>query len=345
MQDVFRNRFTKLQGLFRIEDLRLPHPDWHFVVVDPTTVSSVDPEFRSKLRYYSDLRLSENDKWTVRTCLVEGRPTEEYGLKRAVGVASIEVKSLLTDFQKYYRDASFHPIFVVYPYFSADKSGIVEIHQNEELIEAVNGSQWRLTEEGAPSESWHYRGERNDIDASRFERRLDYGTPILTPVELNVLVSSISRVPDNDVLLEWTFTPEGNLLFYDMRSIAARETSIRAMATGPSDFIGNGASPGTVTGIVRHLGDASKTPEVKPGEILVIRTMTKALSTVILKLPPETGIISETGGVTSHPAIVSREFGIPMIVGLKGASEFLQEGQLITMDGSTGRVVINGRRS
>ena len=117
------------------------------------------------------------------------------------------------------------------------------------------------------------------------------------------------------------------------------------MAAGPSDFIGNGASPGTVTGIVRHLEDVSKTPEVKPGEILVIRTMTKALSTVILKLPPETGIISETGGVTSHPAIVSREFGIPMIVGLKGAAELLREGELVTMDGSTGRVVVNAGRS
>jgi pyruvate,water dikinase len=78
--------------------------------------------------------------------------------------------------------------------------------------------------------------------------------------------------------------------------------------------------------------------ELKPGEILVLETLTKEISTLIPRLPRNTGLIAETGGVTSHPAIVSREFGVPMVVGAKDASRILKDHRLITMDGSTGMV-------
>ena len=156
--------------------------------------------------------------------------------------------------------------------------------------------------------------------------------------ELRKLADFIAQIPDNDVLLEWTYTPDEKLLFYDMRSVASRDFLSPTIVEGSPDLIGNGASPGILTGRVRVSSVDSMIDHVNPGEILVFPTLTKKISTLIPKLPKNTGIISGTGGVTSHPAIVSREFGVPMIVGLKEASGSFKEGQVVTMDGATGRI-------
>ena len=338
MQDLTNRRFSKLDGLFRIEELGLPHPDWKFVSAESQVTFRLDPHLRSRVTQLGQLKLSREEKWTVRTCLVGGEPKEEYGLKRAVGILSDKVGDNIAEFNKYYEVRSLYPVFVVYPYFSASKSGIVELHRNEHLIEAVEGSQWRLTEEGAPSESWQYRGLRETASAVKFEQGPNRETRVLNMEELGTLVNLVAQIPENDVLLEWTYTPDGKLLFYDMRSVAPLGPSGSTIIERPPDLIGNGASPGIVTGRVRVSPVDSMIDHVKPGEILVFTTLTKNISTLIPKLPPNTGIISGTGGVTSHPAIVSREFGVPMIVGLKEAPGFFKDGQVVTMDGATGRV-------
>jgi pyruvate,water dikinase len=52
------------------------------------------------------------------------------------------------------------------------------------------------------------------------------------------------------------------------------------------------------------------------------------------------GIITETGGALSHPAITAREYGIPAVVALADATTRLKDGDIVTIDGATGTVTI-----
>ncbi len=88
-------------------------------------------------------------------------------------------------------------------------------------------------------------------------------------------------------------------------------------------------------GKVRVIKDVSKISEFKPGEILVTE-ITDPDWEPIMKIAK--GIITDKGGRTSHAAIVSRELGIPAIVGTQKATKVLKTGQEITLDCSSGNV-------
>jgi len=88
------------------------------------------------------------------------------------------------------------------------------------------------------------------------------------------------------------------------------------------------------SGKVKIIPDVSKIKEFKPGEILVTR-MTDPDWTSIMKVAK--GIITEEGSRVCHAAIVSRELGIPCIVGAKQARQILKTGQNITIDCSGGQ--------
>ncbi|MBD3273289.1 phosphoenolpyruvate synthase [Candidatus Dependentiae bacterium] len=91
------------------------------------------------------------------------------------------------------------------------------------------------------------------------------------------------------------------------------------------------------TGKVRVVPSAKKMHEVKKGEILVT-DMTDPDWEPIMKLAA--GIVTNRGGRTCHAAIVSRELGIPAIVGASGATKELKTGQTVTIDCSSGEVGI-----
>jgi pyruvate,water dikinase len=57
------------------------------------------------------------------------------------------------------------------------------------------------------------------------------------------------------------------------------------------------------------------------------------------------GIVAEAGGVLSHCAVVAREYGIPAIVGARGATQHIEDGSLVTLDGGAGFVRIESRVS
>ncbi len=49
-------------------------------------------------------------------------------------------------------------------------------------------------------------------------------------------------------------------------------------------------------------------------------------------------LVTEGGGILSHPAIVAREYGLPAVVGFEGASTRFRDGQVVTVNGSLGTV-------
>ncbi len=99
---------------------------------------------------------------------------------------------------------------------------------------------------------------------------------------------------------------------------------------------GLGASPGTATGRVRVLRSPEEGARLEAGEILVT-TMTSPDWVPVMRRAA--AIITDAGGMTSHAAIVSRELGIPCIVGTRNATTTLKTGQLVTVDARAGTVI------
>ncbi|MFA6250498.1 MAG: phosphoenolpyruvate synthase [Candidatus Shapirobacteria bacterium] len=101
------------------------------------------------------------------------------------------------------------------------------------------------------------------------------------------------------------------------------------------DLVGEAASPGTASGPVVIIHHPKEINRVQKGQILVTTMTTPDFVPAMKKV---NGIITDKGGQTSHAAIVSRELGVPCVVGTKTATHFLKEGQLVTLDGTTGNV-------
>jgi len=107
------------------------------------------------------------------------------------------------------------------------------------------------------------------------------------------------------------------------------------MKSNSGKMLVKGASVGSkiVEGKVRVIKDASGIKSFKKGEVLVTK-MTDPDWEPIMKIAA--AIVTDEGGRTSHAAIVSRELGIPCIVGSGNATKNMKQGQLVTVDCSTG---------
>jgi phosphohistidine swiveling domain-containing protein len=100
---------------------------------------------------------------------------------------------------------------------------------------------------------------------------------------------------------------------------------------------GLAASPGVIEGLARNVASLEQFDQVKEGEILVCRMTNPAWVVLFTKI---VGLVTDAGGVTSHPAVVSREFGIPAVVGTSNSTERIKTGDRIRVNGSTGIVEV-----
>ncbi|GIU91143.1 MAG: hypothetical protein KatS3mg011_0049 [Acidimicrobiia bacterium] len=96
-------------------------------------------------------------------------------------------------------------------------------------------------------------------------------------------------------------------------------------------------SPGVAEGRARVLFSASELSEVQPGEILVCPITAPAWGPVFGTIA---AAVSDIGGIMSHAAIVSREYGLPAVVGTGRATKLIKTGDLVRVDGNTGKVTI-----
>lgn len=101
------------------------------------------------------------------------------------------------------------------------------------------------------------------------------------------------------------------------------------------DFRGLSASTGRAIGRVKIVKSATEVGKVKPGDILVA-VMTRP--DYIIAMKKAAAIVTNEGGITSHAAIVSRELGIPCIIGTKIATEVLRDGDLVEVNANHGWV-------
>ncbi len=98
---------------------------------------------------------------------------------------------------------------------------------------------------------------------------------------------------------------------------------------------GLGASPGVASAKVRRVSGTQDMDQLRPGEILVT-SMT--MPDMVPAMARAAAIVTDEGGMTCHAAIVSRELGVPCIVGTREATRTLTDGQEITVDGKAGLV-------
>jgi pyruvate,water dikinase len=102
---------------------------------------------------------------------------------------------------------------------------------------------------------------------------------------------------------------------------------------------GLAASPGVVEGPARYVRSLEEFDQVRKGEILVCQMTNPAWVVLFTKI---VGLVTDAGGTVSHPAVVSREFGIPAVVGTSNATQRIKTGDRIRVNGSTGVVEILG---
>lgn len=99
------------------------------------------------------------------------------------------------------------------------------------------------------------------------------------------------------------------------------------------------ASPGIVTGPVQIVWDVKHLEKVKKGDVMVTDMTTPDFVPAMRRTA---AIITNRGGLTSHAAIVSRELGVPCVVGTTQATKMLADGMIVTVNGSTGEVFKGG---
>ena len=99
---------------------------------------------------------------------------------------------------------------------------------------------------------------------------------------------------------------------------------------------GLGAAPGVATGRVRVLSSPDQGSRLEPGEVLVAPMTNPDWVPAIRRAA---ALVTDGGGMTCHAAIVSRELGVPCVVGTRNATAVLRTGERVTVDGGRGKVL------
>jgi pyruvate,water dikinase len=111
-------------------------------------------------------------------------------------------------------------------------------------------------------------------------------------------------------------------------------------AQQPADTIrGLGASPGVIEGLARVVDSPDEFDQVRKGELLVCKMTSPSWVVLFTKIG---GLVTDSGGALSHPAVVSREFGIPAVVGTRVATQKIKTGQRVRVNGAAGTVEVLG---
>jgi pyruvate,water dikinase len=140
--------------------------------------------------------------------------------------------------------------------------------------------------------------------------------------------------------VEWAFA-DGALYLVQSRPITASAGQTQAQpaatSTGGQELVhGMGASPGRAVGRVRVVHSVHEADHLQQGEILVAEMTSPDWVPYMRRTA---AIVTDGGGTTSHAAIVSREIGVPCIVGAHDATHVLQDGMLVTVDATSGAVL------
>ncbi|WP_208028719.1 phosphoenolpyruvate synthase [Rhabdothermincola sediminis] len=182
------------------------------------------------------------------------------------------------------------------------------------------------------------RDQRIDLSEAEGARRVLADDEVLGLAELALKIEAHYGVPQD---IEFAVDADGAVWIVQSRPITTIPPgeAVAPPAGGtPAGAVlvkGLGASPGIGRGAVRILRSPEEGKRLQTGEILVAPMTNPDWVPTIRRA---SAIVTEGGGMTCHAAIVSRELGIPAVVGARQALTALRDGELVTVDGSSGVV-------
>jgi len=109
------------------------------------------------------------------------------------------------------------------------------------------------------------------------------------------------------------------------------------LAASADVIVGQAASPGRATGRARVVAGPEDFAAFQPGEIVIARATAPAWTPLFAKAA---AVVTDAGTLAAHASLVAREYGIPAVVGTTDATRRLRTGDVVTVDGSLGRVLI-----
>jgi pyruvate,water dikinase len=175
------------------------------------------------------------------------------------------------------------------------------------------------------------RDRRVELDPSEGSARVLSDAEVIELARLGLAVEAHYGSPQDT---EWAMAG-GRTYLVQSRPVTALDSGDGAPSVGTVLVQGLAASAGRATGIVRVLQSPDQGDRLQSGEVLVapmtspdwVPTMRRAAA-----------VVTDGGGMTCHAAIVSRELGVPAVVGARTATAVLRDGELVTVDGALGTV-------
>ncbi|SIQ76968.1 phosphoenolpyruvate synthase [Haladaptatus litoreus] len=159
-----------------------------------------------------------------------------------------------------------------------------------------------------------------------------YGTP--QDVEWAMVGDDVFMLQSRPIT---TISDNGSIEAEVNEGVADGSGAVQTEKGGSQEVLVNGlgASPGIASGPAQTVTKLDQLDKVGEGDIIVTEMTTPDM---VPAMKRAAGIITDEGGMTSHAAIVSRELGVPAVVGSSNATDTLEDGQVITLDGDKGTV-------
>jgi pyruvate,water dikinase len=135
---------------------------------------------------------------------------------------------------------------------------------------------------------------------------------------------------------EWA-VEQGTVYIVQTRAVTTlKNKATTAEVAGAAIVKGETACAGVASGPVKIIRSSDDLNKIVDGDVMVT-PMTNP--DMVIAMKKAAAIVTDEGGITSHAAIVSREMGIPCIVGTENATQILTDGTIVTVDATHGKVV------
>lgn len=167
--------------------------------------------------------------------------------------------------------------------------------------------------------------------------------PVLSDDEVRSLAEMAIRIERHYTTAqdtEWAFDPDGRLWMLQSRPVTSAGGKPTGDAQPPGEPLvrGLGAAPGQASGPVCLATSPADAQRLRDGDVLVAH-MTAPDWVPLMRRA--SAIVTDSGGMTCHAAIVSRELGVPCVVGTSDATSKLRDGEVVTVDATHG-IVLEG---
>jgi pyruvate,water dikinase len=190
------------------------------------------------------------------------------------------------------------------------------------------------------------KGETKEVEVPKFMRQRQK----ITDEEVVKLAKISAKLQEHYYFpqdTEWA-KEKGELYIVQTRPVTTIAETTKIEKSDKGEFkiaqapilTGAPASPGIGTGVVKILKSPKEIGKIEKGDVLVAPMTSPDYVPAMKKA---SAIVTDQGGQTSHAAIVSRELGIPCVVGTQTATKKLKEGTVISVDGATGNVYLGGK--